>query len=244
MGRIYNYYLFFILMSLSCVANAQDAAEESSYKREFYGGLNMNTNGGLLSGATLKYSVRSKKKNDLYHSFYLEIVNVKHPKEVKVSTLQNSSTYILNKENYLFPIRLMYGREYLLFKKAKDEGIHLNGVIACGPTFGIVKPYLVQFGADIDTAKPTQNSDKLDPNMIYGSSGFFTGFDVATLEMGACVKTGLSFEFGDSGSMTGVELGFLFEAFNKKIELMPNEYAVNKQFFTSAYAIIFFGGRN
>ena len=129
-------------------------------------------------------------------------------------------------------------------KKATDEGIHLNGIIAAGPTFGIVKPYLVQYGPSIDTATATQNSDKLNPDQIYGGSGILTGFDQAKLEMGVCAKAGLSFEFGDSGAMTGIELGFLVEAFTKKILIMPADYSYNRQVFTSVYAVIFFGGRN
>ena len=117
MGLIYKFCLFFTLVLFSGIVMGQDAAPESTYRKEFYGGLNMNTSGGVLAGATFKYSVKSKRKEDLYHSFYLEVVNVRHPKEVRRATT-NSSSYIYVKQNYLFSIRLMYGREYLLFKKS------------------------------------------------------------------------------------------------------------------------------
>ncbi len=240
--RFYRLILFLIFSIGVLSVQAQDYAEESDYKSEFYGGLNMNTNGGVLSGLTLKASWRYKPRK--YHAIYLEIVNVKNPKEVRVVANANNNTYIYKKTNYLFPVRLLYGREFVLFKKSKDEGIHLNGNVALGPSFGIVKPYLLLYGPSSEKAKPTQYYDKMNLDSIYGGAGILSGFDQAKLVMGLTGRVSAILEFGSSRNITGLELGFLVEAYTQKIELTPETEARSKSVFTSAFAVIYFGRRN
>jgi hypothetical protein len=60
--------------------------------------------------------------------------------------------------------------------------------------------------------------------------------------VGANLKTGISFELsGFRNSVTGFEVGFLMEAFTRRIIIIPT--ADNRSVFTSAYLTLFFGGR-
>jgi hypothetical protein len=52
-------------------------------------------------------------------------------------------------------------------------------------------------------------------------------------------KTALHFEFGSKKSSTAIEVGFLAEAFTKKIIIMPT--AENSSIFTSAFITLFYG---
>ena len=141
-GRVLRVWLAGLLLCLApALAQAQDEDDETStsYEREFNYGVNFNTNGGLIGGVAFKYAW--ERKPGWYNRVYLEVVNLKHPKEFRVRSL--ISTYIPSKYEYLFAIRPSFGQEYVLFSKAPEEGVQLNAVFGAGPTFGITKPYYV-----------------------------------------------------------------------------------------------------
>jgi hypothetical protein len=62
------------------------------------------------------------------------------------------------------------------------------------------------------------------------------------MAFGAMAKAALHFEFGVfKSSVTGLELGYLVEGYNKEIPLIPT--TENAQFFQSAYFTFFYGFR-
>ena len=219
-------------------ALAQD--DELEYEEEFDYGINWNTNGGLIGGGMFKY-VRRLSDNR-FHYFGLEIANVKHGKELSLSGSQ-SSTYIPNKLNYLLPVRPQYGREFLLFRKAPENGVQMNAIIAAGPTIGVIKPYYISWQDPSKPADPPVDV-QYDPAIhnplnIAGAGSPFDGLDKLKAVFGMHAKASLSFEFGSlNGSVVGAELGFLGEVFTDKIPIMyeaPNKSAYGSAFFTLYY---------
>ena len=101
-------FLFIACVFLSTPAFSQES-EEYDYTREFIWGINKNTNGGLIGGIVFKYSKALSPTT--FQSFGLELMNVKHPKESRRPTSYNGNSYIYGKQNYLYSIRLQYGRE-------------------------------------------------------------------------------------------------------------------------------------
>jgi hypothetical protein len=83
-----------------------------------------------------------------------------------------------------------------------------------------------------------------DPGMhntgnIVGSN-FFGGLDKTKFVPGLHVKAALAFELSAfRNSVTGVEVGFLAEAFSRKPEIMVN--AENRNFYTSGFISLYFG---
>lgn len=238
--------LRFILILLCCasfsgIAFAQED-EDDEYRSEFVYGINFNTNGGIIGGAIIKYA-RAMGPN-MYQTFGLEIVNVKHPKELRYPSNLTGNTFIFGKQNYLFAIRPTYGRELVLFRKAPDEGVQINAIAAAGPSIGLVKPYYIVY-----QYSPTdQRSEQYDPEKhrvtgnIVGSGGLTEGFSEAKVNLGLNMKAGLSFELsGFRNSVTGFEVGFLLEAYPKRVILIPA--AQNRSVFTSAYLSLFFGSK-
>lgn len=202
-------------------------------------GITANTNSGILGGAVFRQSkalssqFRGKKQ---YRYLGLEIVNVKHPKEVVVSDF--GPRLIAYKMNYLFAVRPQYGRELMFFNHRDDEGIAFSGIIAGGPTLGLEKPYMVQVneGGVIRTVPYTPTTS------FVGAGSFFQGFGKTKIVPGLHVKAALNFELSAfRNNMTGVEVGFLAEAYTRKIELMA--FSENKSFYTSGYIALYFGNK-
>jgi hypothetical protein len=235
------------LIIFAGTAYCQDSEEELPYEREFGFGINLNTNGGIIGGGMFKYAFHNKKKQ--YHLLALEIVNVKHAKEIRVPSARTGNTYVFNKENYFFVIRPQYGREFLLFGKAEEEGVRINGLLAAGISFGILKPYTIEYdytvypgtnGTPTDVLiEPFNPTIHTDENRILGSGGIFSAFNQSKFIPGFNAKAGLNFELGNS--TTGVEVGGLLEIFPRKVNIVAQTH--NTNIFTSIYVNIYFSAR-
>src|SRR5688572_17284936 len=131
-----------LLVSSAC-AQTQDSYE---YNSEFTWGINKNSSGGLIGGFTFK---KAKKRSDrVLETFGLEIMNVKHPQEVRKTSLYTGNYFIYGKSNYLYALRPQYGRDYILFTKAPQQGVEIKAVFAAGPSIGIIAPYYIERTVD------------------------------------------------------------------------------------------------
>ena len=242
-SKILFFLLFLILSTLESFSQEED--DHEGYSSEFTAGVNFNTNSAIIGGIEGKYTREIKKGQ--YHFFGLELVNVKHPKEQRVSSTTTGNLYIYQKKNNLFALRLQYGREIVVFHPAEEEGVQVNFIFAGGPTLGIVKPYMVEYDygnySQIEPFDPDKN------RAILGGGGLFSGVGRSKIVPGLNVKASFSFEFSQfRGSVTGIEVGGLVEAYTKRIELLaipsvvtPQPY--NAAAFTSIFVNIFFGFR-
>jgi hypothetical protein len=232
-----------------CTASAF-AQDDVSYTRETGIGINLNTNGGLIGGVMFKRTNHIRK--GMYHLFAFEIVNVKSPKEQKYAANKTGNGFIAFKTNYLFSFRPMYGREFLLFRKAEEEGVRVNGLIAVGPSFGLLKPYAIQYDA---TPGATANSTPQfvvntpydpvvhDPMLILGTGGLFTGINRSKILPGLSAKSALNFEIGSAS--TGIEVGGLIEYYPKGKQVREIFYGTPlPTVFTSFYINIYFSLRD
>lgn len=211
--------------------------EEFEYTSEWIWGINKNTNGGLIGGLMVRHS--RKKGDDLYHTFGLELSNVKHPSEARYIGLSGAG-FIYGKSNYLYAIRTNYGLEKLMFKKANQQGVQISAAVAGGPTFGLVTPYYV-LGADQRYA-PFSLVTHPSPQNIAGPGKLFQGLGDADFAPGLHAKGSLFFEFGTYRSnVAGVEVGVMLEAFSKEIVLVASQ--PNKSVFTSVFFTLFWGTR-
>lgn len=242
--------LILTLLSISVLLPDAQAQERElyDYNREFIWGINKNTNSGLIGGLAGKFGRRIE--GDHFQTFGLEIVNVKHPKELRRVSLLSGNTYILGKSNYLFSIRPQYGQEWTIFKKAPQQGVQVNAIFAGGPTIGVVMPYYVQAQVGSGSGGPNVVTVPYNPNPpfnhsegnIIGSGPFLRGIGESQLNIGANIKAALSFEFGTfKNDVTGFEVGFQLEAFTRKIEIVPS--AINRSIYPSAFIMLFYGYR-
>ena len=114
------------------------------YNTEMLWGITKATNSGLIGGFLFKYSKELKREN-MFHGGIIEIVNVKHPQEQRYYS-ESGNTFIWGKQHYLYSLRLSYNREFTFFKKASQQGVQVNGLLAAGPTLGFEAPYYVECG--------------------------------------------------------------------------------------------------
>lgn len=238
-------FLIFILFLKTIGATAQEYQAFETYKSQIIAGVNLNTNAGLIGGLMVRYSRHISGSK--YHYFGLEITNVKHPKETQ-SVTSSGSIYTPYKINAFIPIRLQYGREFLIFQPAEEEGVQVNLILAGGISLGLLKAYTLEY--DYGNETKIEQFDPDNTRGIVGKGPFTSGFDQSKIIPGINIKTSLSIEFAQNrGSVTGIEGGFLFETYTSKINML----AVSKNYeyqptsyssFTSIFLNIFFGLRN
>lgn len=232
--------LFFYLLAIPALAQREDVGNYE-YDREYLLGINKNTNGGMIGGFALK--VGSRIDDSQFAYFGLELANVKHPKEVRYTTVTGNN-YIFGKSNYLYAIRPHYGREIILFKKAPNQGVQVSALAAIGPSIGLIAPYFIEYALNrvetvVEPYDPAIHQSRFN---ILGTGQLLEGVGQSKLAIGGMAKAALHFEFGVfKSNATGLEVGYQLEGFQKKIPLIQT--AENKQLFQSAYFTLFFGFR-
>lgn len=221
-------------------ASFAQSTEDFAYKTQFVYGLNLNTQSGLIGGFAFRYSKAINER--MYHSFSLEMVDVRHPKEQRRASRITGEFFTPGKRNFLYVLRPQYGREWVLFRKAEERGIQVNAIGAIGPTIGVVAPYII----DYQFSNEIVRTEQYDPNVhtsfeaVLGTGSFAQRLTDANLQLGASLKTSLSLEFSAfKGSQVGFEVGMMIDAYSKEIEIMG--LAENKQVFPSAFFTLFYG---
>ncbi|MBX7127123.1 MAG: hypothetical protein K1X47_15615 [Cyclobacteriaceae bacterium] len=214
------------------------------YSTEFTWGINKNSAGGLIGGFTFKKA--RKVSETMLETYGLEVMNVKHPQEVKRSSPQTGNFFIFGKSNYLYALRFQYGRDIILFSKAPQQGVEIKAVFAGGPSLGVVAPYYIDYATDSRSFYSSKH-EQYDPSKhivgnILGTGSLFEGLGDSKLQLGGNLKAALNFELGTLKSqVTGFEVGFLVDAYFNKVVLMPT--ATNKAVFPTVFFTLFYGSR-
>jgi hypothetical protein len=226
-----------------CGGASAQTKDTYDYNSEFIWGINKNSSSGLIGGFVFK---KSRRVNEyMFETYGVELINVRHPQEVRKTSPGSGNFFIYGKTNYLYAIRLQYGRDFVIFQKAPQQGVEIKAVLAAGPTVGIVAPYYIKRTVDgLQTIK--EQYDPNNPEHIYGkilgNGGFFYGVGESNLQMGANLKAALNFETGVLKSqVTGFEVGFLVDAYTKKIVMVPT--ADNYAVYPTIFLTIFYGAR-
>lgn len=224
--------------------NLEEEQEEYSTITTY--GITTNTNSGLLGGFVFRHSTRLENElfgRPQYRYLGLELVNVRHPKELSQSS-NTGSRFTPGKQNYLFALRPQYGREIILSNRNNDEGISINGIVAVGASLGILKPYYIQYQVRPGIVR-TEAYDPIkhtDLGNILGSGNILQGLGNSKIIPGVNAKIAFSFELSAFRSnLTGLEVGFLSELFSKAPIIIP--FAENRSLFTSGYVTLFFGNK-
>ena len=247
-GKSTKFWASFVCLLIGlCCASLQLWAQDDNvyeYNQEYIWGVSKNSNSGLIGGVAGKYSRQISEGK--FQSFGLEIVNVKNPKELRRSSNTTGNSYLFGKTNYLFSVRPQYGREWVVFKKAPQQGVQVNFIVAGGPTLGILTPYYVQYGRDrrVEVIPARDIANQGNTGSVVGSGPFLRGIreGEVNLKIGANIKTALAFEFGTfKNDVTGFEVGFQFEAFPEAIEIA--QVAESQRFYPSAFIMLFYGSR-
>jgi len=229
--------IFLCLPALVAVCQTQDSYE---YQSEFIWGINKNSSGGLIGGFVFKKA--RKLTDNMLETFGLEIMNVKHSQEMKRSS-QFGNFFIFGKSNYLYAFRPQYGRDFIVFKKAPQQGVEVKVVFAAGPSIGIVAPYYIERRTNgVNSSHHQPYTPDVPFNDILGTGNLFEGLGESSIQLGVNFKAALNFELGTIKSqVTGFEAGFLLDSYANQVPLMPS--APNRSSFPTVFFTLFYGSR-
>jgi hypothetical protein len=232
-------------------------SDEQSYKKEFVYGVNFNTQAGLIGGVALR-SARMLDER-LLRFWSLEGVMLKNKKEEQRDT--GIGVYTPSKANYAFSLRPSFGFQRILFRKAADAGVQVNGLLSAGPSIGLLLPYYITYDRTLAQRGGNQvlSTDEIvneqydplvhDQKAILDRAPLFSGVGGTQVVPGFHLRGGLSFEYGRyRDAVTGVEVGFLMEAYTKRMAIFKttngSDNELNHQFFPSVYLTLYFGQRS
>jgi hypothetical protein len=191
----------------------------------------------------------------------LEGVMLKNPKEERVNT-QVGGSFVRKKTNNAFVLRPSVGLQRVLFRKAADAGVQVNGLVSAGPSLGLLLPYYISYDRTavitrvINPATDEIVNEQYDPakhseeGAILDRAPLFSGLSETKPVAGFHLRGGLSFEYGRyRDAVTGMEVGFMLEGFTKRIIILsPGSLGdideLNRQFFPSVYLTLYFGQRS
>jgi len=243
-----------LLLFLPLLAFSQE--DDFSYSSERLFGVNINTNAGFLGGVYGKYSrIKHENRADFLS---LDIVNVSHQQEIKVSSITTGNSYVYEKSNYFFVIRPTLGKEFLVFPAAREGGVQISTSLGGGISAGLLKPYFIKYDYSKEHDMSLVEQVPFDSRLhtvsyrILGHGGFFKGLNLIKFVPGLHFKGSVIFYFGSKGNrVSGLEAGFLAEGFFKagngeglqryKVPILS--LAQNKWFFSTLFVNIFFGWR-
>lgn len=233
--RILAISLTLLMFAGTVVAQVQDGYE---YESEFTWGANKNTSGGLIGGFVFKKSF--KMTDRMLQTFGLEIMNVRHPQEVRFNSAYGNF-FTFGKQNYLYTFRLQYGRDFILFKKAPQQGVEIKAVFAAGPSIGVEAPYYVEYLKDDITIRAQYNETMAKENIL-GPGRLFQGLGDSKIVPGLNLKAAMNFELGIFKSqVTGFEAGVLVDVYTRKIDMMV--LAKNYSVYPTLFLTLFLGNR-
>ncbi|MBX7052519.1 MAG: hypothetical protein K1X54_10835 [Flavobacteriales bacterium] len=250
-----KWFSFLLLFFTFTAVSAQNIDEEDIvlYKKQRYGGLNLNMNGYGFTGTLAKY-------DGAYKLWLLnaDLLFVKHEKETKTwSPINdpNARPYFYGKQNSFFTLRTGLGRKIVITEKLrKKSGVQVAYNWQTGPVFGFTKPVYLEIIYTTDT--PIQQYylevEKFDPDRhyidnIYGRASGLRGFDQLKFYPGAFFKFAFSFEYSNTKErLKGIETGAAIDVFAKRIPIMAlysedSKNPKNHQLFFSLYINFFFG---
>lgn len=233
-------FLGFCFLPVLAFSQTQDSYD---YNSEFTWGINKNSSGGFIGGLVFKKARKLTERT--LETYNLEIMNVKHPQEVRQNSQFTGNFFIFGKSNYLYALRPQYGRDFIFFKKAPQQGVEIKAVLAAGPSIGIVAPYYIERRISPDIFTATRNepyTTQVPYSDILGTGNLFEGLGESKIQLGGNLKAAFNFELGTVKSqVTGFEAGFLVDAYFNEVELMPS--ADNKAVFPTVFFTLFYGTR-
>jgi hypothetical protein len=230
-----------LVMIISTASSWGQTQDSYDYDSEFIWGIQKNSSGGLIGGLVFK---KARKLSDrVLETYGIEIMNVKHPQEVRRTSQFTGNFFIFGKSNYLYAIRPQYGRDFIFFKKAPQQGVEVKVVIAGGPSIGLLAPYYVEKKTDsYSSTRHVQYNVDIPYNDIMGTGNLFEGLSEAKPKLGGNFKMAMNFELGTMKSqVTGFEAGFLVDAYFSEIVLVPS--ANNRSVFPTVFFTLFYGAR-
>lgn len=177
----------------------------------------------------------------------IEAVNMRHPKEKKISSLyEGGKAYAYGKLNAFEIFRPGIGYQKTLYRRSERKSVEVRLGTFVGASLGFAKPVYLEILYDIPSSnsfavkEEKYNPDKHYPDRIYGPAPFIKGLNETKFYPGIYSKLALSFEYGDHhDEVKAIETGIVVDAYPKGIPLMA--YNKNEQVMLNFYISLIYG---
>ncbi len=207
---------------------------------------------GRTNGYGIFYELGFMKTNRKTNIFRLDITEIKHQKEEKLSSSGGSifafnNPFFYGKVNNFYQVTLGFGQQHMLGQKGNKNGVSVSLVYNGGLALGLLKPYYLEVEDPSDNTVKTIKYSQADSALflspfIQGSAGFGKGFGEIKIKPGAFVKTALRFDYGRfNETVSGIEVGVSAEFYGSKIPILANQK--DRNLFFQGYLAISFGRR-
>lgn len=221
------------------IANGQDP--NVLYRNEASFGIFAHSRGFGVNYMRAKHVTGTRKR-----LFEIEGLNLKHPKEVKVSNnADNSKRFIYGKLNTVFLLRAGVGYQTTVFKRADKKSVEIRTAYFVGGNLSFAKPNYILVYRQSANGNKYQESVKYDPNIytvdsISGKGPFIDGLGQTKVYPGVYAKVNLSFEYAPySNLVRAIEVGAIFDYYPKALPIMARNPAEN--FILTLYVGFVFG---
>lgn len=243
-------FLLILILATGKVQGQETIFDEKTtiYVDEYLGGFAAHTNGFSLNFRYGKYMGAFNKR-----VYELEFSTLKHPKEIKVSSLyeEDAKGYVYGKLNSFFTFRPSMGWHHIAVPKQSIKGVSITSILQVGASLGLAKPVYLNIREPKENSSPTSYNvvlrryDPVEHNQeqIYGRGSFFKGFDEIKLYPGIFSKAALEFEYSNSREIIkAIEVGLMADFFFEEVPIMA--FTENRRLFLNLYVGILFGKKH
>jgi len=162
-----------------------------------------------------------------------EGLNLKHPKEIKVKSSEESSKrFVYGKLNNVALVRVGVGMQNVIFKRADRKSVEIRCSYIVGGGLAIAKPYYVLTYRG-NNPKPKlesvkYNEETFNQDSVVGRGPFIDGLDELQLYPVVHGKVNISFEYAPySYWVRAIETGVSCDYYPRAIPIMARNPAEN-----------------
>lgn len=243
----FTYSFLFLFLGNLCfsqstsqaIANGQDP--NVLYRNEMSFGIFAHSRGFGLNFMRAKHVTGTRKR-----LLEIEALNMKHPKEIKVSNnADNSKRFNYGKLNSVLLFRAGVGYQTTIFKRADRKSVEIRSAYFLGANVTFAKPNYVLVYRENGSGNKFQESVKYDPEVhtidsISGKGPLLDGLGELKVYPGFYAKANLSFEYAPfSNKVKAIETGVIFDYYPKALPIMAHNPAEN--FIVTLYVGFVFG---
>lgn len=230
--------IILIFCSVSAFAQKPETKDHTvGYHHHFLSSLQINTR-GWGGGVRRSYHQTVRKK-----WFYeVDLVTLKHPREVKLLPLNGADGFVFAKLNRVFVNRIGWGQHHILAFKPLGEGVEVKTIYSLGLSTAFLKPvyYNMAYANNADISVERFDENVHDLFNIVSQSNFFKGFGQMTVQPGIYGKFALNFEYAaERTAIRAIEVGAVVDAYYKKLPILA--FTDNYPVFVSFYASLQYG---
>jgi len=231
--------LCFSQSTSQAVANGQDP--NVLYRNEMSFGVFAHSRGFGINFMRAQHVTGTRKR-----LFEIEALNMKHPKEIKVSSnADNSKKFIYGKLNSILLFRGGVGYQTTIFKRSDRKSVEIRTAYFVGANVTFAKPNYILVYRENATGNKYQESVKYNPEVhtidsISGKGPLLDGLGELKVYPGLYAKANLSFEYAPfSNKVKAIETGVIFDYYPKALPIMAHNPAEN--FIVTLYVGFVFG---